>query len=356
LGEEDDDDATIRIVRPTVARPRPGRPARLVAASAVVVLLLASTLGWALYLRPSPQDVAPPAPISRPSPHASTPASPAPVQPAPLPTAQPETPPRRSNADPPRADESEILAAEGPSTRVFRFQRAPQILVISFGSLLEQGNALNRLGAFIEKAGLPRDRVLDNSQLAAAIRDSGDTTESYYYGHDYRAADLARFFQTAARDGIVLRPEELWVRTLLDELGLLTPGAVGALISIPPESVNPPIDAASRATILQHELSHGLYFTDEDYARFARGFWRNTLSDPQRASFRRFLSRQGYDSTNEDLMLNETQAYLIHTPDARYFRPALVGMSEAEAARLRAIFVRGMPDSWLAEKTAAPRP
>jgi hypothetical protein len=321
--------------------------------SALGVLLLASAFGWALYVRPSLRNIAPPAPVAQPSPHAPAPASLAPVQPTPPPTSEPETPPRQAHAEPLRADVAGILGARGASAQVFRFQLAPQILVISFASLLEQGDTLNRVGAFIEKAGLPRDRVLDNAQLAAAIHDSGDTPESYYYGHDYSAADLARFFQTAARDGIVLRPEELWVKKLLEELGLLTPGAVGALISIPPESSDPPIDAAARATILQHELSHGLYFTDEDYARFARGFWQNTLSDAQRASFRRFLSGQGYDSTNEDLMLNETQAYLIHTPDVRYFRPALVGMSEAEATRLRAVFGRGMPDAWLTEKTAA---
>ena len=124
-----------------------------------------------------------------------------------------------------------------------------------------------------------------------------------------------------------------------------------ARISIPPESASPPIDDAARATILHHELSHGAYFTDPAYAAYAQDFWLNVLTEAQRAGFRHFLGGEGYDTTNEDLMLNEAQAYLIHTPDPRYFRPDLAGLSDAEAARLRQIFLAGMPDAWL--KTAA---
>jgi hypothetical protein len=47
---------------------------------------------------------------------------------------------------------------------------------------------------------------------------------------------------------------------------------------------------------------------------------------------------------NEDLMLNEAQAYLVYTDDKRYFLPDRAGLTEKEATRLREIFVRGMPD------------
>jgi hypothetical protein len=110
----------------------------------------------------------------------------------------------------------------------------------------------------------------------------------------------------------------------------------------------------ARATILHHELSHGAYFTDPAYAAYARDFWLNVLTEAQRAGFRRFLGSEGYDETNEDLMLNEAQAYLVHTPDPRYFRPVYAGLSDAEAARLRRIFLAGMPVDWL--KTMPPVP
>ncbi len=241
------------------------------------------------------------------------------------------------------ADEATILAARPATMAVFRYQGAPDVLVLSFPTLHEQARMFDRLGAFVEKAGLPHDRVLDEADLQAAIRFAGDTEDTYYYGHDYRAADLARFFALADRDGIALHPEEETLRRLLTQEGLLVPGAVGAVITIPPVSIAPAIDETARATILHHELSHGIYFTDPAYAAYSRNFWQNVLTEAQRAGFRRFLGSEGYDTTNEDLMLNEAQAYLIHTPDPRYFRPELAGLTDAEAARLRQIFLSGMP-------------
>jgi len=55
-------------------------------------------------------------------------------------------------------------------------------------------------------------------------------------------------------------------------------------------------------------------------------------------------------------MMNEAQAYLIHTPDPRYFRPELAGLSETEAARLRQIFLAGMPTDWVLPVSAAHTP
>jgi hypothetical protein len=151
----------------------------------------------------------------------------------------------------------------------------------------------------------------------------------------------------------VLDPEEARLRALLTQAGMLLPGAVGALISIPPEAHEQQIDPQSRATILHHELSHGVFFTDPTYAAYVRKFWQTALGDEQRAGFRHFLGDEGYDTANEDLMLNEAQAYLIYTRDRRYFRPDRAGLTEVVAMQLREAFVRGMPDGWF--KTATSR-
>jgi hypothetical protein len=137
---------------------------------------------------------------------------------------------------------------------------------------------------------------------------------------------------------------------------LLTQSHAGALISIPPEDSSQEIDATARAAILHHELSHGVFFTDPAYAAYARTFWFTMLNDAQRAGFRSFLGGDGYDTANDELMLNEAQAYLIHTPYPRYFVPDRVGITEAEAALLRETFVRGMPDDWLNAATRIPGP
>ncbi len=279
------------------------------------------------------------------------PSPPAPTLPAPPPAPAPLRLP-----DIVSADEANILAARSPALQVFRFADMPEVLVLSFPSLHEQGRMLNRVGAFVEKAGMPRDRVVGDEEFGGAVRRTGDTEDTYYYGHDYRAADLARFFAAAAHEGPPLRAEEVRLRTLLEAEGVLAPNAVGAVISIPPESATPPIDAAARAAILHHELSHGLYFTNAAYAAYVRTFWQTVLSDGQRAGFRRFLGGEGYDTADEDLMMNEAIAYLVHTPDPRYFRPELAGLGDEEAAQLRRSFAQGMPESWLRQATLVRHP
>jgi hypothetical protein len=317
---QDDDDDTIRFV-PPAPKSRPRFILPLLALGALFGVAGLGGVGW-LLLNPSPTPVAPQ-----------------------------QAPPAA-----PLADEAAILAARSSDLLIFRYRDAPAVLVLSFPSLRQQGDMLDRMAAFVEKAGLPHDRLLTDAELDAAIAQSGDTRETYYYGHDYRAADMARFFATAGRNGIALNPEEERLRALLKQAGLLTPDANGALISIPPEVESEQIDASSRGTILHHELSHGVYFTDPAYADYAKKFWQTGLNDIQRAGFRRFLGNEGYDITNDDLVINETQAYLAHTLDARYFAPSKAGLSVTEAAGLREAFIRNMPEGWLkaAAKVAKP--
>jgi hypothetical protein len=98
------------------------------------------------------------------------------------------------------ASEQQIRDHAPTALTVFRFADNPRILVLNFPSLHDQGRMLNRVAAFAEKVGLPRDRVLTDGQLDQAIRAQGDTIETFYYGHDYGADTLIRFFAVADRD------------------------------------------------------------------------------------------------------------------------------------------------------------
>ena len=185
--------------------------------------------------------------------------------------------------------------------------------------------------------------MLDDAGLAAAVLAGHENFDTYYYGHDYRTADLRRFFQLADHDGVALQPEEVAVHDLLAQRQLLRADAAGALISVPPLSDNPPIDARARAAILHHEVSHGRYFTDPAYAAYTARFWQQAMTPRQRAAMRAFLARGGYDTGNEDLVRNETQAYLVFTQDHRFFDPEAAGLSETERDDLQARFLREMP-------------
>jgi hypothetical protein len=249
--------------------------------------------------------------------------------------------------------EAQIDATQPCGTEVSRFAADPAIIVIDFPDLTTQGLMLDRVAALIEKAHLPRDRVLDDVALREAIYDCGDTIESYYYGHDYKAADLAKFFQLAAQDNVTLNAQELWLRRLLVQLDWLKPGANGALITLP--GTTPPITQEMRAVILRHELSHGAFYTTPAYAAYAAMFW-NSLTQVDRDAFTNFLGREGYDTRNTSLMLNETQAYLIFTRDPLFFKASLVNMTQPQVDTLRAGYIANMPKFWLTPMANATLP
>jgi hypothetical protein len=69
---------------------------------------------------------------------------------------------------------------------------------------------------------------------------------------------------------------------------------------------------------LYHETRHGLYFTEPTYARACREYWNGVLSADQREAFRLALLSMDYDSADEELMINEWQAYVL-TPAHQAF-------------------------------------
>lgn len=314
-------------------RPPVRRPIALIALLGMGGAAMAGLVAWLLLARPGTPPLVPASPSSTAADIATPPA------------AIPIT----------AATEAEIAVHDSDRLRVFRYADNPLILILDYPTLRQQGLALNRVAAFIEKASLPKDRVLDDETLAAEIARSGETVDSYYYGHDYAAADLARFFATADRDGVRLNPEEAFLRALVRQEGLTDPGNRGAIITVArigPDSV----DAFTRRIILRHELSHGEFFTNPAYAAFVRQAWDDILSAEERAAFRRFLLDQQYDPGNTDLLANEMQAFLMFTPDERYISAERLGISSAMLDALRARFLAAMPEGWLRHLAVAPLP
>lgn len=379
-----DDDDTIRLTRPKPlpADPprggsgpapvpvRPGLPLRIMLAFAMGALA-ASVGGWILWPpppRPAPQPGGPAAAsvATLGGPTSPTPLAPTPPVAAPTPatdgvaeamstrgvvqgSAQSSPAPAEFQIE--SATEQQILdhvpAPGATDPTVFRFAPNPRILVLDFASLLEQGRMLNRVAALVEKAGLPHDRVLTSFELADAIRASGDTVETFYYGHDYDAASVIRFFALADRDNIRLVSAEDRLGRLIRQAGWFEPNARAAVISIPQVGANAHVTREARATILHHELSHGEYFTDPAYAAFVHRFWTQTLTAAERDRIRAHLRSDGYDQGLEEVMENEAQAYLMFTDGAEFFTPEMIGMSPARLTQLRIGFFRSMPVGWL---------
>lgn len=271
------------------------------------------------------------------------------------PAAPPPTIPDRLAQSPPGRSETEILAQRADTLIVGRFGPNQQILVLDFPSLTAQGLAFNRMAAFIEKRGMPRDRVLTDQELADALLLDNSDVATYYYGHDYRAEDVRRFFATARKQNLALGRAEQELYAILDREGMLAVSANTTVISIPREGSDPFVDASGRASLLRHELSHGEYFTNPIYASFVRRFWSDEMTAADREDFRRFLSQQGYDGNSDDLMANETQAHLMHTTDGRYFNARDCGIPRDRIMALRAVFLAKMPPGWLRDAALASR-
>lgn len=244
---------------------------------------------------------------------------------------------------------------------VFNYNSQSRILIIDFPTLAEQGKMFNRVVTLIERVGAPRQRVLDNDELQQFIRSIGKTEATLAYGNDFLVSELVVFFNLADMGNIQLTAQEIALRKLLLDRRLMTyrtgffqavtPNAV--ILSIPQAGAgapgSPPVAAMARRTILTHEISHAEYYTNPLYANFCRRFWQGSMTDEQRAAFRKFLADSNYNPENEEMMINETQAYLLYTPDPRAFNPKLVGLKEKEIEDLRARFWSGFPQAPLAE-------
>jgi hypothetical protein len=341
-------DKTIRLTAPA---PHPFRMNGRVAAGAIVaglVVGLSTWLVWPLF-HPTLPPVGAQPPFTRqaalpPTPAESTPSRSLAVPAPAVPAVAPAPAPLFAVAS---ADQATIDADVPTGLTIFSFADDPAIVLLDFASLRAQGQMLNRVAAFVEKAAAPRDRVLDDAQLDALIRAGGDTAETFYYGHDYSAAALAQFFAVAEQDHIKLDPQEVELHQLLAQLGWLAPGVQAGLISLPRVGANANVTAEARRVILRLELAHGAYFSNPTYAAFVHQFWQLALSDAERAAIRRFLGSEEYDVHDGSLVENEMQAYLMFTHDAVIFTPRDIDMAPRRLAELQRLFYHNMPGGWL---------
>lgn len=299
----------------------------------------------------APQPVV--APVAPPASASAVPASspPAAALPAPTPaatrTAQSVAAPSpHENTWPLRSTAALLAERSQGDWHVVRWQENPAVAVLQFPDLAQQGAALNRLAALVEKGGAPRDRLLGSAELLQLIHAGGDNPQTFFGGHNYRLSQLVRFHALASRQGIGLSPEEQRLRQLFEAQGWWGEQAADKVLisftDLQADDPNTPqdeaVDAVRRESVLRHELSHARYFTDPRYRARCGEMWRQWLSAGERQRIRKVLAEQGYDAQNEDLLINEAQALLFHTADTRAFGAASFGLTEARLAELRKRF------------------
>jgi hypothetical protein len=231
---------------------------------------------------------------------------PAVVQPAPL---QP------GSLQPLPADPGALLLYDPHSWRqsdyeLFAWNRFLQILIMDTASYQVQSRFFKRLAFFVEKRGY-RGRLVGNEEFEDLHG---------FNAHDYRAEDLARFFQTAREQLFALNPEEELLKQILLANGIITDDGVfnpgkGGVLSISRSSY--PI---LRRHLLTHECAHGLFFSLPEFREASFEAW-DRLPQAEQEFWKLFFRWVGYDTDDLYLTVNEYQAYLFQQPrsDVRYY-------------------------------------
>ncbi|OIP12588.1 MAG: hypothetical protein AUK53_07440 [Betaproteobacteria bacterium CG2_30_59_46] len=254
-----------------------------------------------------------------------------------------------------------ILNSRADTLKVWNFAENPKIFVFDFPGLTLQGRSFNRITQYTEQAqantGYPR--VLTNEEIAKYMESLRRTQANFAFGHDLLVSELVQFYNLADRDKVGLFSEELALRDFLVEQGLvkvwrsfyqsLQPDVV--ILSIPqmqPKKVDEPqVSELARRAIFTHEISHGEYYTNRQYATYCRRFWSETLSDAQREAFVNLFKKYNYAVALDELVVNEMQAYLMFTPDPNSFSASKLGITDGELDSMREMFRQGKPPTRL---------
>jgi len=219
---------------------------------------------------------------------------------------------RPSSPEPILANPDEILAWPAESWRnprfeVFRWRRFPSILIFDTADYRMQDGLFKRLAFFAEKRGF-RGRLAGNQEIADLHG---------WNAHDYGSGDLAAFFARAGAEGFPLGAEELELRNILLEGGIVAEaggslvGSGGAVLSISRES-----NAALRSLLMTHEGFHGLFAIDGDFRRFAAERWNGLPADAQQMMLT-FLDDAEYDIGVDYIVLKEFASFVLQQPTER---------------------------------------
>ncbi len=207
-------------------------------------------------------------------------------------------------ADLPRILDAPRSGWQTPAAEVYRWDLFPDVLILDTASFAVQDRLFTRLAYFLEKRGY-RGRLLSNSWLAG---------RHGWNAHDYGAAGLADFFSAARSSSFPLNPEEIALRRLCLQQGIIAVGrggyrpGRGAVLGISRSS-----SRIERELLLTHESFHGVFFSSAEYRAFCQDLW-DSLPPELESFYERFLGSLGYDITAPTLVVNEFQAYLMQQP------------------------------------------
>ena len=186
---------------------------------------------------------------------------------------------------------------------LFTWNLFPEVHIFDFADYAVQARFLKRLAFFTEKTE-SRGTLLSNAEL---IDRHG------WNAHNYHARDLARFYSQALRENFELNPEEILLRNVLLKQGIIVNEAgnygegEGQILSV---SVQPGQADAARQLFLNHEALHGVFYNHPPLRNVSFALWEDMSADT-REYITYYFSYFDYDKSDEYLLVNEFQAYML---------------------------------------------
>ncbi|MDB5036809.1 MAG: hypothetical protein JWQ35_337, partial [Bacteriovoracaceae bacterium] len=197
------------------------------------------------------------------------------------------------------------------------------IYFLEFGNEMDASLAMDRLSSFVE---LRPGEVLSDAELKR-MKDRG---AQGFEGYDFKLDDIVQFFNKAKEKQIELNE---WERRIKDELenadfiqaknGIWIANSEMALIAT---------EQPSEPAIIDHELNHGVYFTNQNYRTSVQKLWSNLSTEDQKIAkdFMRIAAPYDFSKAN-DLAAREFVAY-FRAPQI-FFRFILLNINKADSYR-----------------------
>lgn len=250
----------------------------------------------------------------------------------------------------------QIVTAQAAERTFYWLLDNPRVLVLDMPNVEDQSRVFARLVIFIERSSAPRHRILSVDEVLKWRLANKETLATLTIGNNIRANDFALFFNTARLQVEPITEDEQWLLARLLEHGVIK-AVENGYESLAPEKIvisapqvskiegcaNCTITPLKRDLILRHELAHARFITDQVYRNYVWWFWHNILTSQQRVDISKYLRSLGYDLGAPDMLINEMQAFLIHTPESEYFSSRAAGLAGKQMAELHASFKKHYP-------------
>jgi len=203
---------------------------------------------------------------------------------------------------------SDFSLKRNPEWELYSWNLLPEVIIFDTADYSVQARLFKRLAFFVEKPGF----------TGTLVSDKNLENRHGWNAHDYKADDLAAFFSKAEAENFQLNSEELMLKDILLERGIITESTEGG--TSPYQEGKGVVLSVSRETLpswryrfLTHECLHSIFFTNKTY-REDIGNVIAALAPAEIEYWKRLLDYRRYDVTNEYLFVNEITSYSLQQP------------------------------------------